>query len=140
MQHDVYDIGAAFQAIEDELIASMIRNMKRHKAEEAREGFEWAQWQAEQLRFLEEYKKRHEKKYGKKFKSINSRIEELIRAACECPAGRTVAVDKDGNVHEDTLEPAIYIVQGPEPGRSGGIYVMGGIPITSADGEVYDNA
>ena len=81
MQHDVYDIGAAFQAIEDELIASMIRNMKRHKAEEAREGFEWAQWQAEQLRFLEEYKKRHEKKYGKKFKSINSRIEELIRAA-----------------------------------------------------------
>lgn len=81
MQHDAYDIGAAFQAIEDELIASMIRNMKRHKAEEAREGFEWAQWQAEQLRFLEEYKKRHEKKYGKKFKSINSRIEELIRAA-----------------------------------------------------------
>ena len=63
---------------------------------------------------------------------------ELIRAACECPAGRTVAVDKDGNVHEDTLEPAIYIVQGPEPGRSGGIYVMGGIPITSADGEVYE--
>ena len=46
--NDVYDIGAAFEAIEDELTASMIRNMKRHKAEEAKEGYEWAQWQAEQ--------------------------------------------------------------------------------------------
>ena len=27
-----YDIGAAFEAIEDELIASMIRNMDRHRA------------------------------------------------------------------------------------------------------------
>ena len=67
--NDVYDIGAAFEAIEDELTASMIRNMKRHKAEETKEGFEWAQWQAEQLRFLEEYKKKNQKKYGKKFKS-----------------------------------------------------------------------
>lgn len=27
----VYDIGAAFEAIENELISSMIRNMRRHK-------------------------------------------------------------------------------------------------------------
>ena len=79
--NDVYDIGAAFEAIEDELTASMIRNMKRHKAEEAKEGYEWAQWQAEQLRFLEEYKKKNQKKYGKKFKNINSKLEALIRAA-----------------------------------------------------------
>lgn len=78
--NDVYDIGAAFEAIEDELTASMIRNMKRHKAEETKEGFEWAQWQAEQLRFLEEYKKKNQKKYGKKFKSINSKLDALIRA------------------------------------------------------------
>lgn len=63
---------------------------------------------------------------------------ELIRAACECPAGRTVAIDKDGTVHEDTLDPAIYIVQGPEQGRSGGIYVMGGIQIIGVDGEPYE--
>lgn len=81
--NDMYDIGAAFEAIEDELIASMIRNMKRHKAEEAKEGFEWTQWQVEQLRFLEEYKKRNQKKYGKKFKSINRKLDEMIRAARE---------------------------------------------------------
>ena len=79
--NSVYDIGAAFEAIEEELSASMIRNMKRHKAEESKEGFEWSQWQAEQLRFLAEYKKRNQKKYGKQFKSLNSRIDILIRAA-----------------------------------------------------------
>ena len=63
---------------------------------------------------------------------------ELIRAACECPAGRTVAVDKDGTVHEDVLEPSIYIVQDDDRGLSSGIYVMGGIPVTSADGEPYE--
>ena len=48
-----YDIGAAFKAIEDELIASMIRNMDRHRAEETKEGIEWSMWQAEQLKALE---------------------------------------------------------------------------------------
>lgn len=32
-----YDIGKAFDRIENELIASMIRNMRRHKVEEIRE-------------------------------------------------------------------------------------------------------
>lgn len=48
-----YDIGAAFKAIEDELIASMIHNMDRHRAEETKEGIEWSMWQAEQLKALE---------------------------------------------------------------------------------------
>ena len=47
-----YDIGGAFKAIEDELIASMIRNMDRHRAEETKEGVEWSMWQAEQLKAL----------------------------------------------------------------------------------------
>ena len=34
--NDEYDISAALAAIEDELIASMIRNMRRHKAEEVK--------------------------------------------------------------------------------------------------------
>ena len=52
--NDAYDIGAAFEAIEDELIASMIRNMKRHKVEEVTENKQWSMWQAEQLKALEE--------------------------------------------------------------------------------------
>ena len=52
--NDAYDIGAAFEAIEDELIASMIRNMKRHKVEEVTENKQWSMWQAEQLKALEQ--------------------------------------------------------------------------------------
>lgn len=74
-----YDLAAAFQKIEDELIASMIRNMDRHRAEETKEGYNWSMWQAEQLKALEKYKVRNQKKYGKQFKSINDQIDSLIR-------------------------------------------------------------
>ena len=47
-----YDIGAAFQAIENELIASMIRNMRRHKIEEIDEDKLPNMTEEEQLRLL----------------------------------------------------------------------------------------
>lgn len=76
-----YDIGAAFEAIEDELIASMIRNMDRHRAWEDDEGIQWSMWQAEQLKALEKYKLANQKKYSKQFKSINSQIGEILYKA-----------------------------------------------------------
>lgn len=76
-----YDIGAAFQAIENELIASMIRNMRRHKIEEIDEDKQWSMWQAEQLRALEKYRKENQERFGAKFKDINNRIEALISTA-----------------------------------------------------------
>ena len=79
--NDVYDIGAAFEAIENELIASMIRNMKRHKAEEFDEKMQWSMWQTEMLKSLEKYKHNNKKKYGKQFKDINAKISGLIAAA-----------------------------------------------------------
>ena len=79
--NDVYDIGAAFEAVENELITSMIRNMKRHKVEEANEDMQWEQWQVLQLRALEKYKQKNRKKYGKQFRYINAKIEALIQAA-----------------------------------------------------------
>lgn len=79
--NDEYDIGAAFEAIENELIASMIRNMESHKQEEIDEDKQWSMWQAEMLKSLEEYKHNNQKKYGKQFKDINAKIAELIRTA-----------------------------------------------------------
>lgn len=73
-----YDIGGAFEAIEQELMASMIRNMDRHRAEEIEEGYEWSMWQTEQLKALEKYKLDNHKKYDKQFKSINAQVGELI--------------------------------------------------------------
>lgn len=76
-----YDIGKAFEEIENELIDSMMRNFSRHRAEEEKEGYNWTQWQAEQLKALEEYRKTNAQKFGKQFKSINSKVEEMIHTA-----------------------------------------------------------
>lgn len=59
----------------------MMRNFSRHRAEETKEGYNWTQWQAEQLKSLEEYRKHNAKKFGKRFKTINSKVEEMIRTA-----------------------------------------------------------
>lgn len=80
---DEYDIGKAFDVIERELIVSMIRNLDRHKAEETDMGIEWSQWQVEQLKSLEQYKIRNEKKYKSWFTDLNRRIDGLIRTARE---------------------------------------------------------
>lgn len=76
-----YDITAAFEAIEDELIASMIRNFRRHKSEEVKEEKQWSMWQAEQLKSLEKYRRTNEKQFRKEFSKINAKIEGIIRAA-----------------------------------------------------------
>lgn len=78
-QNTDYDIAAAFERIENELIESMMRNLDHHRAEEDKLGFNWSQWQVEQLRALEEYKKRNAAKYGTQFKSINNTIDSLIK-------------------------------------------------------------
>lgn len=76
-----YNIKEAFERIENELIDSMMRNFSRHRAEEDKNNFCWTQWQAEQLKSLEEYRKHNAKKFGKRFKTINSKVEEMIRTA-----------------------------------------------------------
>ena len=76
-----YNIREAFEKIEDELINSMMRNFSRHRAEETKEGYNWTQWQAEQLKSLEEYRKHNAKKFGKRFKTINGKVKEMIRTA-----------------------------------------------------------
>lgn len=75
-----YDIGKAFESIEDEIMASMMRNLSRHRAEETAMGLNWSQWQVEQLKALKDFKSRNAKKYPGQFRDINDRIPEIIRA------------------------------------------------------------
>lgn len=76
-----YDIVEAFAKIEKELMESMVRNLDHHRAMEIDEGFEWSQWQVEQLKALENYKKKNRKKYGTEFKDIEKEIASLIYMA-----------------------------------------------------------
>ena len=70
-----YDISEAFQRIEEELIASMRRNMAHHRALEQAEGLNYSQWQAEQLRALQEFRLRNEQLFSDYYSTINSQIE-----------------------------------------------------------------
>ncbi len=64
--------------------------------------------------------------------------EEVIRGSLECPSGRVQIRNMDGSIIDERPEPAIWIIQDPNRMVSGGIYVMGGIPIISADGFEYE--
>lgn len=76
-----YDVSRAFERIENELLESMTRNLKKHKAEESELGIEWTQWQAIQLEELQRFKLEAAKKYGLEFKSMNKKIRETIANA-----------------------------------------------------------
>ena len=76
-----YDVSRAFERIENELLESMTRNLKKHKAEETELGIEWTQWQAIQLEELHRFKQEAAQKYGLEFKSMNKKIRETITNA-----------------------------------------------------------
>lgn len=73
-----YDVEEAFRAIENELIDSMMHNLSHHRAEEMKEGLNWTSWQAEQLKALNVYKQKNQKKFTKVFADINRNIEKSI--------------------------------------------------------------
>lgn len=82
-----YDVAGALHRIENELIASMMRNLERHTAEEDDLEINWEQWQVRQLKALDDYKKRNRKIYGTQFKDINRQIENLIEMQRETGNG-----------------------------------------------------
>lgn len=56
-----------------------------------------------------------------------------------CPSGRYVACDPESDEpDEPSFEPSIALVEDPELGVSGPLWVRGGIPIIAADGTAYE--
>lgn len=78
-----YDLARAFERIENSLIDSMIRNFKRHRAEEDELGYNWEQWQAKQLEALERYRRDNREKFSTEFADLNGRIEEMLRKTAD---------------------------------------------------------
>ena len=77
-----YDISRAFKRIENDLMDSMMRNMKKHQAEETELGIEWEQWQALQLKELERYRKENADRFTQDFAQINRKVEAMFKATC----------------------------------------------------------
>ena len=62
-----------------------------------------------------------------------------IREANYCPAGRLVMREKENDEEiEMQLEPSIGVVEDLALGCSGPLWIRGGIPVESANGEVYE--
>jgi CDGSH-type Zn-finger protein len=64
--------------------------------------------------------------------------EQAIIAACDCPTGRLIALDREGNPIEPVFEPSIEILEDLEEGVSGPLFVKGYIAVESADGTIYE--
>jgi CDGSH-type Zn-finger protein len=61
------------------------------------------------------------------------------REAASCPSGRLVVWDRDTRTPiEPHFEPSIGIVEDPQQGVAGPIWVRGGIPVVAADGQAYE--
>jgi len=64
----------------------------------------------------------------------NTAVEE----ACNCPSGRLVVRDrKTGKAIEPKLEKSIVVIEYPPRNEHGPLWVRGGIPVISADGNLY---
>jgi len=73
-------------------------------------------------------------------KSDQPRAKQVaIEEARDCPSGRLAVWDKKtGQPIESALEKAIGLIEDPQLSCSGPIWVRGGIPIKSADGQTYE--
>jgi CDGSH-type Zn-finger protein len=61
-----------------------------------------------------------------------------VEEACDCPSGRLIAWDKAGKAIEPEFEPSIGLVNDIQAGRTGPIWVRGGVRVESADGKIYE--
>lgn len=68
------DVSGAFARIEEELLASMMANLGRHRAS----GATWAQWQAEQLAMVDAYARDNAYRMGPRFDAINAEVERMM--------------------------------------------------------------
>jgi len=64
--------------MELDLVNSMKRTLKRHEADEKKEGFKWEQWQSAKLRNLRQYRKENQKIVADYSKDIEKAVTKSI--------------------------------------------------------------
>lgn len=73
-------------------------------------------------------------------RSDDPEVRKIVEfEAAHCPAGRLVLWDREsGKVIEPKLAPSLGLIEDTEKNVKGPIWVRGGIPVISADGETYE--
>jgi CDGSH-type Zn-finger protein len=64
--------------------------------------------------------------------------QTAIEEAADCPSGRLVIWDKHGNELEPKFIRSVGITTGPPDGRTGPLWIRGGIPIEGSNGTIYE--
>ena len=75
------EIAKIFEEMEDYLFQSMARNLNKHEAWEFEEGFEWVQWQAEQINGLREFREEIQDIVNHTYDSALPHMEQLLTDA-----------------------------------------------------------
>jgi len=81
MAYNPYSLRAIFEDITLDLIASMRRNLKRHMAEQEKEGFAWEQWQSAKLRELARYQRENRALFADREAEIQKTIVQTLADA-----------------------------------------------------------
>ena len=90
----------------------------------------------------------HDRDYGNTFEEYPEHLLKLsylelerknleIKQACDCPSGRLTACENGKDI-EPKFEKSIGVIEDPESGVSGPLWIRGGIPVESASGEQYE--
>ena len=110
---DYKDIAKIFEEIELRLIASLKRNLSRHKTEEQKEGFEWSAWQAEKLRNIDQFRRENLNIVNEYVDVIDSGTRQLMTE--QFREGEQIA---EAEVIESKPDMESAPVQPPEPPTS----------------------
>jgi CDGSH-type Zn-finger protein len=72
-------------------------------------------------------------------KSLEPKARQTaIEEAGDCPSGRLVAWEKNGQAIEPDFDVSIGLVKDTQAKKMGPLWVRGGIPVYSADGKTYE--
>lgn len=73
-------------------------------------------------------------------KSDDPKLKKIaVENTCDCPSGRLIITDKvTGETVEPKLEKSIAMVLDPKIGVNGPLWVRGGIPVYSSNGQLYE--
>lgn len=120
---DYKGIAKIFEEIELRLIASLKRNLHKHKAWEQKEGFNWSAWQAEKLRNIEKFRRENaaimdeyvdviddetrqlmEEQFKEGEELVNSQLDELRQEDPEADRTSIVTSDNFFGVNEAKMQ------------------------------------
>lgn len=100
-----YDLRKIYEQIEFDLISSMRRNLKRHEAEEEKEGFKWEQWQAAKLRNLSAYRAENQKIVQEAWQEVRPNFRKMLKDAFKQGFNRLSTIFRKPKIFEIKVEP-----------------------------------